>query len=154
RPNQKHISRLQLKLFSLHLKAETPGSNEKQLHLRMPVIIKGHLYPLFQTGLIDIYRKQKIPVLPSFPQGYRLSRYLSSSTSSSPFLQSYCRSSSVMLRITRQGFPAAITLSGISFVTTLPEPITTLFPMVTPGLITLLPPIQTLSPMVMSIPYS
>ena len=76
RPDQKHISRLQLKLFSLHLKAETPGSNEKQLHLRMPVIIKGHLYPLFQTGLIDIYRKQEIPVLPFFPQGSRLSHYL------------------------------------------------------------------------------
>ena len=59
-----------------------------------------------------------------------------------------------MARITRQGLPAATTLSGRSFVTTLPEPITTLSPMVTPGLITLLPPIQTLSPMVTSMPYS
>lgn len=50
--------------------------------------------------------------------------------------------------ITLQGFPTAITLSGISFVTTLPAPITTLFPIVTPGRIIAPPPIQTLSPII------
>lgn len=39
-------------------------------------------------------------------------------------------------------------LSGISFVTTLPAPITTLFPIVTPGIIIAPPPIQTLSPII------
>ena len=38
-----------------------------------------------------------------------------------------------------QGFPTAITLSGRSFVTTLPAPITTLFPIVTPGMTQELP---------------
>src|SRR5699024_12476686 len=46
------------------------------------------------------------------------------------------------------GLPYAITLSGISFVTTLPAPITTLSPMVTPGIITDEPPTQTLLPIV------
>jgi len=45
-----------------------------------------------------------------------------------------------------QGFPKASTLSGISFVTTLPAPIVTLLPMVIPGKTTVLPPIHTLSP--------
>ncbi len=44
------------------------------------------------------------------------------------------------------GQPAASTLSGISFTTTEPEAITTLFPMVTPGFTTVLPPRHTLSP--------
>jgi len=39
----------------------------------------------------------------------------------------------------------ATTLSGIFFVTTEPEPITTLLPIVTPGFITTFPPIQTSS---------
>jgi len=47
---------------------------------------------------------------------------------------------------TLQGFPTAKTLSGTSLVTTLPAPIVTLLPMVTPGSMTVLPPIQTLSP--------
>ena len=37
--------------------------------------------------------------------------------------------------MTRQGFPTATLLSGMSLVTTLPEPITTLLPMLTPGII-------------------
>jgi hypothetical protein len=44
----------------------------------------------------------------------------------------------------RQGFPAAMTFSGTSFVTMLPEPMIEFFPIVTPGLITALPPIHTL----------
>lgn len=40
------------------------------------------------------------------------------------------------------------------FVTTLPAPITVLLPICTPGQITVFPPIQTLSPIVTSIPYS
>ena len=39
----------------------------------------------------------------------------------------------MIVRITLHGFPAAIDQSGISFVTTLPAPITTLFPIFTPG---------------------
>ena len=50
--------------------------------------------------------------------------------------------------ITLHGFPTAITLSGMSFVTTLPAPITTLSPIVTPGRMRAPPPIQTLSPIV------
>ena len=48
--------------------------------------------------------------------------------------------------ITLQGFPTAITFDGISFVTTLPAPITTLSPMLTPGSTITFPPIQTLLP--------
>jgi len=44
------------------------------------------------------------------------------------------------------GLPKASMLSGISFVTKLPAPIVTLLPMVIPGKTTVLPPIQTLSP--------
>lgn len=51
-------------------------------------------------------------------------------------------------RITLQGLPAAITLSGISLVTILPAPITTLSPIVTPGKIIAPPPIHTLFPMI------
>ena len=48
--------------------------------------------------------------------------------------------------MTFAGTPATRVLSGISFVTTAPEAITTLFPIVTPGVIVTLPPIQTSSP--------
>lgn len=41
-----------------------------------------------------------------------------------------------------------MTLSGISFVTTDPAPMVTLFPIVTPGRMVTLPPIHTLWPMV------
>ena len=44
----------------------------------------------------------------------------------------YSRSFSISL-ITRAGTPTARELSGISLFTTAPAPITTLFPMVTPG---------------------
>lgn|GEM_PF-4694623 len=44
--------------------------------------------------------------------------------------------------------------SEISFVTTLPAPITTLLPICTPGTTTVFPPSHTLSPIVTSIPYS
>ena len=56
-----------------------------------------------------------------------------------------------MGRNTLQGFPAAITPLGMSFVTTAPDPMTTLLPMVTPGLMTTLPHTHTLSPMVMGL---
>ena len=49
-------------------------------------------------------------------------------------------------RTTRQGDPNAITLSGRLRVTTLPAPMTTLFPMVTPGSKIAPPPIQTSLP--------
>ena len=49
-------------------------------------------------------------------------------------------------RITRAGFPTAILSSGISFVTTLPAPITQRSPIVTPGHIIAPPPIQQSSP--------
>ena len=51
-------------------------------------------------------------------------------------------------RITFAGLPTASELSGISFVTTAPAPITQPFPMMTPGQITAFPPIQQSLPIV------
>ena len=50
--------------------------------------------------------------------------------------------------------PATTTLSGTSFVTTLPAPITTLFPIVTSDNTVTSPPIQTLFPTVIGLAYS
>ena len=55
----------------------------------------------------------------------------------------------MLSRYTRHGFPNATLSDGTSLVTTLPAPMTTLSPMVTPGRTIAPPPIQTLSPMVM-----
>jgi hypothetical protein len=52
-------------------------------------------------------------------------------------------------RITFAGLPTANEFSGISFVTTDPAPITQPLPIVIPGHITVLPPIQQSSPIVM-----
>lgn len=54
---------------------------------------------------------------------------------------------SVIFLNIRQGFPAATTPDGISWVTTLPAPITVSSPIVTPLSMVLPPPIQTLFPM-------
>ena len=43
--------------------------------------------------------------------------------------------------MTRHGFPTAIELAGISFVTTLPEPMTQLSPIITTGLTTVFQPL-------------
>ena len=51
------------------------------------------------------------------------------------------------------GFPPTTAQSGTSFVTTAPEATTALFPIVIPGLMMALPPIQTLSPIVTGFPY-
>ena len=56
--------------------------------------------------------------------------------------------------ITFAGFPTANELSGISFVTTEPAPITQPFPIETPGQITEFPPIQQLSPIVIGKAFS
>lgn len=48
--------------------------------------------------------------------------------------------------MTLQGFPTAIQLAGIDFVTTLPAPIVVPSPILTPGRIMLPPPIQTFFP--------
>ena len=56
--------------------------------------------------------------------------------------------------ITLQGLPAAITPDGISLVTTLPAPITELSPILTPGIIHALPPIQTLFPILIDTVFS
>ena len=53
-----------------------------------------------------------------------------------------------------QGFPYAITFEGISCVTTLPAPIITLSPMVTPGRTVTFPPIHTLFPTMIGFAYS
>ncbi len=50
--------------------------------------------------------------------------------------------------MTLQGFPTAITLSGMSLVTTLPAPMVTFEPMLIPGQIITPPPSQTLLPIV------
>ena len=76
------------------------------------------------------------------------------SSSNSRSLKYSFLSASVIVRITLQGFPAAMDQSGISLVTTLPAPITVLFPMCTPGQMTVFPPIHTLSPKTTSMPYS
>lgn len=52
------------------------------------------------------------------------------------------------------GFPPTTTLLGTSLVTTEPDAITTLSPIDTPGFITALPPIHTLSPKIMGFAYS
>ncbi|MBG9792475.1 hypothetical protein ABD76_08170 [Paenibacillus dendritiformis] len=54
----------------------------------------------------------------------------------------------------RAGLPPPTTLSGTSFVTTAPDATTTLLPIVTPGLMTARPPIQTRSPIVTGLPNS
>ena len=56
--------------------------------------------------------------------------------------------------ITLQGTPTATTFDGISLFTTLPAPITTLSPIVTPGSTTTFPPIHTLFPTFIGLAYS
>ena len=51
------------------------------------------------------------------------------------------------------GFPATMTFSGTSFVTTDPAAIIELSPILTPGKMTQLPPIQKSFPIVIGIPY-
>ena len=58
------------------------------------------------------------------------------------------RSATVIPRITRHGLPAATTPAGMSFVTTLPAPMTVPSPIVTPGQMIAPPPIQTSGPIV------
>ena len=48
--------------------------------------------------------------------------------------------------MTLQGLPTAMEFAGISFITTLPAPITQLSPIVTPGITHTFPPNQTLFP--------
>ena len=52
------------------------------------------------------------------------------------------------------GLPATTTPEGISLTTTLPAPMVTLSPMVTPGSIVTEPPIQTLLPIVTGCAHS
>lgn len=56
--------------------------------------------------------------------------------------------------MTRAGFPTATLSEGMSFVTTLPAPITQRSPMVTPGQMIAPPPIQQSAPMVTGKAYS
>jgi len=53
---------------------------------------------------------------------------------------------SVISRMTRHGFPAANTPSGMSLVTTLPAPMTVFEPIFTPGQMIAPPPIHTSDP--------
>ncbi|KAI0971069.1 hypothetical protein F4678DRAFT_91493 [Xylaria arbuscula] len=55
---------------------------------------------------------------------------------------------------TRAGDPIATEKSGMSFVTTLPAPMVQPLPMVTPGMMVVLPPIQQSSPMTTGLAYS
>ena len=57
-------------------------------------------------------------------------------------------SASVISRMTRQGTPAAKEFAGMSFVTTLPAPMTQLSPIVTPEQTTTFAPNQMFEPMV------
>ena len=63
-------------------------------------------------------------------------------------------SASVICRITLHGFPTARECGGISFVTTLPAPITQPSPIVTPPVTTTLLASQQLSPIVIGFAYS
>jgi len=56
--------------------------------------------------------------------------------------------------MTRAGFPPTTLFAGTSLTTTLPEAMTALSPIVTPGLMTARPPIQTLFPMTTGFPNS
>src|SRR5699024_5299553 len=67
--------------------------------------------------------------------------------------QSYSSPHSISL-IILAGLPPTTTLLGTAFVTTAPDAITALFPIVIPGLIIAPPPIHTLFPMVIGFPYS
>ena len=60
----------------------------------------------------------------------------------SEVLQTFYLKTQFIYLIIFAGFPAAIALSGTSFVTTLPAPTTAFSPIVTPGKITLFEPIQ------------
>ncbi|KAF3761401.1 hypothetical protein M406DRAFT_265858, partial [Cryphonectria parasitica EP155] len=55
---------------------------------------------------------------------------------------------------TLAGLPIATLKSGTSLVTTLPAPMVQPLPMVTPGIMVTLPPIQQSSPMVTGMAYS
>ena len=68
--------------------------------------------------------------------------------------QHFFLSSSVIGRITLHGFPTATLSEGISFTTTLPAPITTLLPIVTPGITCTPAPNHTLSPTLIGYAYS
>src|SRR5699024_1582422 len=81
-------------------------------------------------------RQKRLP--PSF--------YLNNAGSMGIFPRKYCRSRSVMGRNTRQGLPTATTLAGMSWVTTLPAPMTLFSPMLTPGSRMAPAPIHTRSP--------
>lgn len=59
-----------------------------------------------------------------------------------------------MFLITLQGFPTANELAGISFVTTLPAPITQLSPILTFGSTVTFPPNHTLFPIMIGFAYS
>lgn len=54
----------------------------------------------------------------------------------------------MLLRIILAGLPTVMQLSGMSFITTLPAPITTWFPIETPGITIVLTPITQLAPIV------
>ena len=62
------------------------------------------------------------------------------------FCFNFSFSFSLISRITLHGFPTATTFAGMSFVTTLPAPITLLSPIVTPGIISAPEPIQQFFP--------
>ena len=66
----------------------------------------------------------------------------------------YSISPASILLMTLAGLPAAMQFEGMSFTTTLPAPMVTLSPMVTPGSMVTLPPNQQLLPMVTGLAHS
>jgi len=66
----------------------------------------------------------------------------------------YLISYAIIIIFILAGFPIAMESLGISFVTTLPAPMTALSPIVTPGKIVQFPPIQTFLPIVTGLPNS
>ena len=66
----------------------------------------------------------------------------------------YSISPASILLMTLAGLSAAMQFEGISFTTTLPAPMVTLSPMVTPGSMVTLPPNQQLLPMVTGLAHS
>ena len=61
---------------------------------------------------------------------------------------------SAISRFTRHGLPAANTPAGMSFVTTLPAPMTVFEPIFTPGQMIAPPPTHTSEPISMGLPNS
>mgnify|MGYP001652864033 CR=1 FL=1 len=110
----------------------------------MNLLKKADIPMQWMMFLVRYYRRNETFYLTTYHSEYKRIAYtevqwvfltgMSSLQIGSYLSQQVFLSSSVIARITLHGFPTATELFGISFITTLPPPITTLSPMVTPGI--------------------